>query len=300
MPIIATVADVLDWYDANEIQTYSPTATRERARLRGLFRSHCAKAIEECRPGDLLEFIAKQKGAKSNWTRRRIKATINRPFNLAAELGVIPRNPFRGLRIPEGKSGRDWTNEEYRAILRHASAHFRRLVIFIKFGGARPGEGRTLLWCEVRREVGAIIQQQHKTSWANVGPRRIHFNSVLLKLILWLYRNRGRSPNVFLNARGRPWSTQALDKHMRMVRDRAQIPDDVKLHGGRHTFGTQAIVNGVDLVTLAELLGHRSVKTTEKYVHLANKRTHLNGAMERAIGRVGGGRNGSSSADYKT
>lgn len=281
---LETVNQVLDWYERNEVREFAPTALRERQRLWKLFRiAYGAHEVGECRPADLLAFIVSQKGCRSNHTRRRIRATICRPFNEAECLGLISRSPFRGIRIPKGKSGRDWTDAEFQAILRVSAPYFRRLICFVRFSGARPGEARTLEWPHVRYEVEAIIQAVHKTDDAVDQPRRIYFNRVFLRLLIWLRRHKTHNTFVFTNRRGRPWTIRALCNHMAIIRQRAGLARDVKNHGGRHTFGTNAIMNGVDLAELAQLLGHTNVNTTMRYVHLANKRGHLNDASERAI-----------------
>jgi AraC-like DNA-binding protein len=58
---------------------------------------------------------------------------------------------------------------------------------------------------------------------------------------------------------------------MQRARERAKIPDEVKLYGLRHAFGTRAILNGVDIKTLAELLGHTTTRMSEHYIHLAGQ-----------------------------
>ncbi len=286
LALVQTVADVLEWFAAHEIRSFSPVALKERQRLWKIFCASMGDTpLEDCKPAHLLAFITAQKGAKSNHTRRRIKATVSRPFNTAAAVGLIPRNPFSGVRIPDGPCGRDWTDAEYRSILRASSPYFRRLVIFLRFGGARPGEGRTLEWGQIRDELACIVQEDHKTAWTGRGPRQIHFNHVLLKLLIFLRRNKAHNRFAFVNKFGRPWTIKALTKHLDGIRKRANLPADVKMHGGRHTFATRALMNDVDIYTLAILLGHKSVKTTERYLHLAHKNGWLNEAMDRAIGR---------------
>jgi site-specific recombinase XerD len=44
-----------------------------------------------------------------------------------------------------------------------------------------------------------------------------------------------------------------------------------------------AVVNGVDIKTLAELMGHRSTQMTEHYCHLAGHQAHLAAAMQKAV-----------------
>lgn len=283
-----TVSQVLDWHLENERRDFSPTALTERRRVLCLFRAVFGNlAISECRLYHLLEFINSQPGLKSNHSRRRWKATVCRPFGHAAQVGFIDRNPFAGLRLQEGPVGRDWTDAEYRAILKTVRPYFRRFIVYLRFSGSRPGEARSLKWPDVLWDCETAIHMEHKTSRITKEPRRIYMNAVISKLLHWMQRNKKHATYVFVNGRGRPWTCGALTKHLRTVRVRAKLPDSVKLHGGRHTFCTHGIMNGVDPPTMAELLGHRDVKSTARYLHLINKRKHLNAAANRAVGLSG-------------
>lgn len=280
-----TVRSVIEWFVGRPITSASVVAAKERARLLANFQARYGHlAIDDCRAADLLAFIDSYPGVKSDWTRRRIRGTICRPFNLAASLGMIVRNPFAGVAIREGPQGRDWTAAEYRAILRASKPHFRRLIVFVRVSGARPGEARKLQWEHVREEVEAIVEREHKTAHITHEARRIYFNRIIIKLLDWLRRHKAHHQFVFVNAEGKPWTIGALTHRMRDVRRRAKLDRSVKVGGGRHTFATNAIVNGVDLATLAQLMGHRNVSTTSKYTHLVDKRPHLNAAMEKAVG----------------
>ena len=54
----------------------------------------------------------------------------------------------------------------------------------------------------------------------------------------------------------------------------------VSFHTLRHTFASHAVMAGVDLHTLAKLLGHRTLQMTQRYAHLAP--AHLQSAAEQA------------------
>lgn len=295
-----TIGEVLQWYEANPSRPiHSGPAEIERRRLWDLFKGQFGqRLISSCRPFELLNFINSQQGVRSDWTRKRWASSIQRPFNYAEALGMIFKNPFRGLTFSQGDDGRDWTDGEFQRVLRAANPSFRRLIVGLRFSGLRPGELCDLEWKDIRLEQGAIVIEKHKTRYRTKRPRIVPLNPVLVKLLGWLRRNPGHcqicgaaraagvkfdSRFVFLNSKNCRWHRSMADTGFRRLRVKVGLPADLKLHGCRHTFATRAIINGVGVVELGQLLGHVQVATTQRYVHLAAKTDHLNESMRRAV-----------------
>ncbi|MCD6256016.1 MAG: site-specific integrase, partial [Deltaproteobacteria bacterium] len=72
---------------------------------------------------------------------------------------------------------------------------------------------------------------------------------------------------VFVNPKtGRPYDD--LKRSFKTALKRAGI-EDFTFHDLRHTFASHLVMNGVDLMTVKELLGHKDIKMTMRYSHLS-------------------------------
>ncbi len=106
-----------------------------------------------------------------------------------------------------------------------------------------------------------------------------------MQLLIGIRRREEHPELVFVRRGKQGWSRNGIQQNIRRVRRKIGLPEDVVLYGVRHKFGTQAILNGVDIKTLAQLLGHTTTRMTEHYIHLAGQHEHLADAMRRATER---------------
>lgn len=92
----------------------------------------------------------------------------------------------------------------------------------------------------------------------------------LAALDAYLVRGRpglstGRTPALFLNARGGRLSRQSAWQVLQAAAERAGVTATVSPHTLRHSFATHLLDGGADVRVVQELLGHASVTTTQIY-----------------------------------
>src|SRR5207302_3181352 len=74
------------------------------------------------------------------------------------------------------------------------------------------------------------------------------------------------TPHVFLNYRGE--SLMGPREWFEGILKQAKV-ENFSWHGLRHTFASRLVMAGVDLRTVQELMGHKTIQMTMRYAHLA-------------------------------
>lgn len=75
---------------------------------------------------------------------------------------------------------------------------------------------------------------------------------------------------LFLNSEGNPLKVERMRVYFRRYRRKARLNDKFVVHSLRHSFATDLIERGATLLQVKELLGHRNIRSTMEYVHVAN------------------------------
>jgi integrase/recombinase XerD len=99
--------------------------------------------------------------------------------------------------------------------------------------------------------------------------RYIGFSEHLLTLLKEYYREYRPSVYLFQGQNGGMYSAESVWKVIRNVALQAGIKKHVHPHILRHSFATHHIEQGVDIRFIQEWLGHESIKTTQRYTHVA-------------------------------
>ena len=95
----------------------------------------------------------------------------------------------------------------------------------------------------------------------------------------WL-KDRNRAEAVFAKANGQPVSPQAARAYLRGMLKKAGIEKKISPHKLRHTYATNLLNAGAELVDIKALLGHESIATTQIYTNVGQER------MEKVVGRL--------------
>jgi len=74
---------------------------------------------------------------------------------------------------------------------------------------------------------------------------------------------------LFLNYRDEPLTSRSVQRIIEMFRKFLKVGRNITPHKIRHSFATHMLNRGVDLRIVQELLGHKSLSSTEKYTHVS-------------------------------
>ncbi len=231
---------------------------------------------------------------------RLAPATIYRHFTVlsavlrpAVRAGRIPRDPLGDIRLPALPPADDfyWEPEEIELLrAQMPTAKDLALLELLVGTGMRWGEAVGLhlpRWVPLRRRVSVVESLVERRGFELKPPKNgkrrdlpVH-DDLLLEVMAehlrtsppapcGLDHGRGRScPGLVFHAGGRPlsrhaWPRQVLDPAVKAAEVRRGTVHDL-----RHTYASWLALDGVSMRVVQQLLGHASIRSTERYSHLS-------------------------------
>lgn len=221
-------------------------------------------------------------------------AVLKAAFNRGIQWGLIVDNPVRRVKFFSEKDRartRFLSAEEKKRLLPLLSPEVAAVVICALKTGMRQGEILGLKWSEVNLDTNLITLRKTKAKTIRHIPIHPELQGILKGL-------PKLGEYVFCERDGGRYSRNG---HLRSEFDNAVAASglrDFHFHDLRHTFASELVMKGVDIKTIAELLGHSTTRMTERYSHLSpsHKALAINLlGSEKALGRPGGRRKASQS-----
>jgi integrase len=256
------------------------------------------RSLEEVAPADLEKIRVERLAGRL--TLRKAKkdtdddklhpvkaATVNREFaflkhvfNVAIRDGKTERNPVAKVKMLREPSGRvRYLSDEEEKALREkllSDEGRDRLQVLLQTG-LRKSELLGLRWKDLDFKAGVLTIPRSKHGEARHVPMTSEVRAILSRRP----RALDASALVFPNSLGNV-DLHWAEKDFPEAVDGAKIAD-FRLHDTRHTFASRLAMEGVDLLTLKELGGWKTLSMVQRYAHLSPG--HQRQAIERLVTR---------------
>jgi integrase len=224
------------------------------------------------------EYQRERVKAVSPATSNREMALLKHMFNMAERWGEHQgTNPVRLVRfLPEDNLRFETLSEiEEKSLYLASPPYLRDLIVFAINTGLRTSDIFNLQWTEVDIEQRRLKKIVKKSS----RPLSLPLNDAAFRVIEAKHGDQ-HGPHVFCNPMTGDRFKDVKGALAAAVK-RAGLKK-VTWHMFRHTFASRLTRDGVDIVTVKELLGHSNISTTMRYAHSNDD------AKRRAVERLTG------------
>ncbi len=231
-------------------------------------RVHLGSSFRSTTIGELQNWTATLEHLKPASQARKL-AAIKSLFGYGRRIGYLQFDVAAALLLPKVK---DQLSERildeaqvHRMLQLEPNARNNALLRFLYAGGLRVSEVCDLRWRDLAgTKTGAVA-----TVFGKGGKTR----SVLVQPKLWrtLSALRARAaPDepVFRSERGGALDRSAVHRIVKAAAARAGLPDAVSAHWLRHAHASHVLDHGAPVHVLQGSLGHASLATTTRYVHV--------------------------------
>jgi integrase len=198
--------------------------------------------------------------ATTNRALMRLKAIFNKAIAWKKYSGD---NPVREVKFfkEDNSRLRYLEKEEIVKLLLKCRGRLKAIVIVALNTGMRRGEILNLKWHDVdfRRNIIYLLKTK------NNEKREIPMNEAVKTALIKIHKHP-ESPYIFCDKSGRPFYS-VRTSFFTACRKAGII--GFRFHDLRHTFASHLVMAGVDLNTVRELMGHKSLEMTLRYSHLS-------------------------------
>lgn len=228
-------------------------------------REFINKPLEEATHDDMValhKFYQQQYVAS---TIRNKMSTLSSFYNFLIKAGKRQDNPtaaVRKVKVDENRSVQWLTDSEIDALLATTKGRKRDLsLVWLALHGLRVGE-----------IVGLTVDQYMNGILWNVRGKGTTSRNIPLvrdaQLAVEEWIGRRKTGPLFPSRQRHGDAIRRITVQRHIYQLTKQSGRRVSIHALRHTYGSRAVRRGINTLALAQLMGHKSTETTQKYVHL--------------------------------
>ena len=217
-------------------------------------------------------FYLKRRGYAASTTNRYLH-WLGRLIKRAVARGVIRFNPFEGVRYETAKyRPRFLQKHEVERLLAfpvrdEATELSRRMFLFSVFTGLAYADLRALKVSQIETDGAGrryIRKARQKTREESLVPLHPIAERILS---LYLKGDKTADRRIFPDA-----SYDRLAHRLKAVGTACGLREPLTFHVGRHSFGTLTLEAGISMESIARMMGHASVTTTELYARITDQK----------------------------
>jgi integrase len=281
---VATVCDL--FLDYSEKHHLANTFAWYKQYLQGFCDLYGMLLVQDLKPLHVSKWLDSHPGWKGS--RRCAVIAIKRAFNWAEGEGLLTINPLRKVKKPpQTFRDRVLSREERQEVMAAIGDQaFRDFVFAMQETGCRPSEVARVTAGHVNLELGVWVFSDHKTVKKTSKPRIVYLTPAMIELTKRLMAEHPDGPLFRSPWGGKPFTRNSIRCRFRRLRQKLPHLKGLIAYAYRHSFATDALVNGVGIAQVAELLGHTSTEMVMKhYSHIAGKIDHMREAAIKAAGK---------------
>jgi len=269
-----------EYYPRAALTRPTHSLTCQRSLIRNWLTEISEKPLREITTGDVENLVLRPmvEAGKSTAHISQALNLVSVVWNMAAGLGLTNgENPVSRVKKPERDDKRDRFLSKSEAAnllaaLKDLSIDSHDVVLLSMFSGLRVGECLKLTWADVNLDEGTIFVKDTKIT----RNRHAYVTAEIRDMLIRRLAGAGVKSALVFDYGGR------VNRYHLVHNDFSQTVKDLELNKGitdsrqkvvihtlRHTFASWLVQKGTPLYTVSKLLGHSSLRMTERYAHLA-------------------------------
>lgn len=286
-PLVASVAD--DWIGNLKARVQSSTVSQghlDNAQSCSLdfLAANGKRRWSDFTRDTVTQYVAGQSWASS--TKRKRMSLLRSLSAYGHDEKRLPDNLAKIKKPRETSRNYFATLSDYRSLVEHAMdgnklrKPFAMFVAGLWLTGARPSE---LAKAQIKHlEGSSIVLYEHKNSRKTGRPRVIYLDGRGMAVVNASIEGR-TDPEafIFVDSRGAPYNRDSIRNRFSRAREKLGLSDDLVAYSLRHGYAHRALSSGVEVATIAVLMGTSVDLVMKTYGHLHDNQSVLSIAAGR-------------------